>query len=131
MCAKAIRDGVIDAVIDHENGWIRSQELLDVYATDEPQQVTPFGWFGWLHMEMKDDRGTLFEPYPLLVKCCGVTAALTDVMSVADLFTHLLERRWFGDVVWSGNAIDVVRESFVQRWSPLKRGSSTSSVHGD
>lgn len=39
VCSKAIRDGVIDAVIDHDNGWIKSQELVDVYATDEPQQV--------------------------------------------------------------------------------------------
>lgn len=39
VCAKAIRDGVIDAVIDRENGWITSQDMVDVYATDEPQQV--------------------------------------------------------------------------------------------
>lgn len=39
VCAKAIRDGVIDAVIDHDEGWIRSQDVVDVYATDEPQQV--------------------------------------------------------------------------------------------
>lgn len=39
VCSKAVRDGVIDAVIDHENGWIQSQDVVDVYATDEPQQV--------------------------------------------------------------------------------------------
>ncbi len=39
VCAKAVRDGVIDAVIDHKNGWIQSQDVVDVYATDEPQQV--------------------------------------------------------------------------------------------
>ncbi|CAM9997712.1 unnamed protein product [Pylaiella littoralis] len=39
VCSKAIRDGVIDAVIDHENGWIQSQDVVDVYATDEPQQA--------------------------------------------------------------------------------------------
>ncbi|CAM9643856.1 unnamed protein product [Ascophyllum nodosum] len=39
VCAKAIRDGVIDAVIDHKNGWITSQDVVDVYATDEPQQA--------------------------------------------------------------------------------------------
>lgn len=43
VCAKAIRDGVIDAVIDHENGWIQSQDVVDVYATDEPQQVRVWG----------------------------------------------------------------------------------------
>ena len=44
VCSKAIRDGVIDAVIDHDKGWMQSQEVVDVYATDEPQQVG--GWSG-------------------------------------------------------------------------------------
>ncbi|CAM9589888.1 unnamed protein product [Ectocarpus sp. 4 AP-2014] len=39
VCSKAIRDGVIDAVIDHKNGWIQSRDVVDVYATDEPQQA--------------------------------------------------------------------------------------------
>lgn len=38
VCAKAIRDGVIDAVLDHENGWMQSNEVSNVYATDEPQR---------------------------------------------------------------------------------------------
>lgn len=39
VCAKAIRDGVIDAVIDHEQGWLTSKERTDVYATNEPQRA--------------------------------------------------------------------------------------------
>merc|ERR1712146_769583 len=39
VCAKAIRDGVIDAVLDHENGWMQSNEVSNVYATDEPQRA--------------------------------------------------------------------------------------------
>jgi len=39
VCAKAIRDGVIDAVIDHENGWMTSKELSNVYATNDPQRA--------------------------------------------------------------------------------------------
>ncbi|OQS02194.1 26S proteasome non-ATPase regulatory subunit 3 [Thraustotheca clavata] len=39
VCAKAIRDGVIDAVIDHKHGWMQSKETIDVYATTEPQQA--------------------------------------------------------------------------------------------
>eukprot|EP00620_Florenciella_sp_RCC1587_P014690 CAMPEP_0182573594 /NCGR_PEP_ID=MMETSP1324-20130603/20303_1 /TAXON_ID=236786 /ORGANISM="Florenciella sp., Strain RCC1587" /LENGTH=488 /DNA_ID=CAMNT_0024788725 /DNA_START=35 /DNA_END=1501 /DNA_ORIENTATION=- len=39
VCAKAIRDGVIDAVIDHENGWMTSKELTNVYATNDPQRA--------------------------------------------------------------------------------------------
>ncbi|CAI5734872.1 unnamed protein product [Peronospora destructor] len=37
VCAKAIRDGVIDAVIDHENGWLQLKETVNVYTTDDPQ----------------------------------------------------------------------------------------------
>lgn len=36
IVAKAIRDGVIDAVLDHENGFMKSKESGDVYATNEP-----------------------------------------------------------------------------------------------
>lgn len=39
VCAKAIRDGVIDATIDHENSWMTSNETVNVYATNEPQQA--------------------------------------------------------------------------------------------
>eukprot|EP01087_Luapelamoeba_hula_P014637 TRINITY_DN432_c0_g1_i1.p1 TRINITY_DN432_c0_g1~~TRINITY_DN432_c0_g1_i1.p1 ORF type:complete len:529 (-),score=86.24 TRINITY_DN432_c0_g1_i1:209-1762(-) len=36
IVAKAIRDGVIDATIDHEGGFIQSKENVDVYSTQEP-----------------------------------------------------------------------------------------------
>ncbi|KAI5480596.1 26S proteasome non-atpase regulatory subunit 3 [Pseudohyphozyma bogoriensis] len=39
IVAKAIRDGVIDAVVDHEKGFMMSKEAGDVYATNEPQQA--------------------------------------------------------------------------------------------
>lgn len=39
IVAKAIRDGVIEATIDHEKGFMQSKEVLDVYATQEPQEV--------------------------------------------------------------------------------------------
>ena len=31
------RDGGIEAVIDHEGGWMTSREVADVYSTEEPQ----------------------------------------------------------------------------------------------
>ena len=37
IAAKAIRDGVIDATIDHANGVLLSKESHDVYSTLEPQ----------------------------------------------------------------------------------------------
>ncbi|KAI9020509.1 proteasome regulatory subunit C-terminal-domain-containing protein [Hyaloraphidium curvatum] len=37
IVAKAIRDGVIDASIDHEKGYMKSRENVDVYSTNEPQ----------------------------------------------------------------------------------------------
>ncbi|ANB12458.1 proteasome regulatory particle lid subunit RPN3 [Sugiyamaella lignohabitans] len=39
VVAKAIRDGVIDATIDHEKGYMQSKEVLDIYSTTEPQNT--------------------------------------------------------------------------------------------
>jgi 26S proteasome regulatory subunit N3 len=39
IVAKAIRDGVIEAVIDHEKQELRSKVLEDVYTTNEPQSL--------------------------------------------------------------------------------------------
>ncbi len=39
IIGKAIRDGGIDAVLDHEQGWMRSRQVADVYATSEPQSA--------------------------------------------------------------------------------------------
>ncbi|KAJ3120862.1 26S proteasome non-ATPase regulatory subunit [Nowakowskiella sp. JEL0407] len=39
IVSKAIRDGVIDAVIDHEKGFMKSKEIADVYSTTEPQNA--------------------------------------------------------------------------------------------
>nr|AAW25532.1 SJCHGC06456 protein [Schistosoma japonicum] len=36
IVAKAIRDGVIDAVINHEKGFVTTNETLDLYSTCEP-----------------------------------------------------------------------------------------------
>ncbi|KAL8942714.1 MAG: hypothetical protein Q9211_001267 [Gyalolechia sp. 1 TL-2023] len=36
IVAKSIRDGVIEASLDHENAFMRSKEVGDVYATREP-----------------------------------------------------------------------------------------------
>lgn len=33
---QAIRDGVIEATIDHEKGYVQSKETSDVYKTREP-----------------------------------------------------------------------------------------------
>ncbi len=39
VVAKAIRDGVIEAVLDHDNQWMQSQETGDVYTTNDPQNI--------------------------------------------------------------------------------------------
>ena len=39
ILAKAIRDGGIEASIDHENGWMSCKDRVDVYATNEPQSA--------------------------------------------------------------------------------------------
>ncbi|XP_049773596.1 probable 26S proteasome non-ATPase regulatory subunit 3 [Schistocerca cancellata] len=37
IVAKAIRDGVIEATLDRERGYMRSKETTDIYCTREPQ----------------------------------------------------------------------------------------------
>ncbi len=39
IVAKAIWDGVIEATIDHSNGYLQTREVKDVYSTNEPQQA--------------------------------------------------------------------------------------------
>ncbi|KAL1961515.1 hypothetical protein VTN77DRAFT_1656 [Rasamsonia byssochlamydoides] len=39
IVAKAIRDGVIDATIDHEKGYMQSKEVGDIYLTSEPSEA--------------------------------------------------------------------------------------------
>lgn len=39
VVAKAVRDGVIDATIDHEKRYIQSHDMVDVYATVEPSEA--------------------------------------------------------------------------------------------
>ncbi|KAK2086701.1 26S proteasome non-ATPase regulatory subunit 3 [Saguinus oedipus] len=36
IVAKAIRDGVIEASINHEKGYVQSKEMIDIYSTQEP-----------------------------------------------------------------------------------------------
>lgn len=39
IVAKAIRDGVIEATLDREHGFMKSKEMGDVYATREPTEA--------------------------------------------------------------------------------------------
>ena len=39
IVAKAIRDGVIEATIDHEKGYMQTKQAGDVYATREPAEA--------------------------------------------------------------------------------------------
>lgn len=39
IVGKAIRDGVIEASLDHERGFMKSKDVGDIYATQEPGEV--------------------------------------------------------------------------------------------
>ncbi|CAD6587891.1 MAG: 26S proteasome non-ATPase regulatory subunit [Cyphobasidiales sp. Tagirdzhanova-0007] len=39
VCAKAIRDGVIEASLEHEKGFMKSKDVINIYATNEPQKA--------------------------------------------------------------------------------------------
>ena len=36
---QAIRDGVIEATINHEQGYVQSREIVDIYTTREPMNA--------------------------------------------------------------------------------------------
>ncbi|KAG7924315.1 hypothetical protein KL905_000469 [Ogataea polymorpha] len=38
IVAKAIKDGVVDATIDHKDGYMQSNEILNIYSTKAPQE---------------------------------------------------------------------------------------------
>ncbi|KAG7746256.1 hypothetical protein KL912_004516 [Ogataea haglerorum] len=38
IVAKAIKDGVVDATIDHKDGYMQSNEMLNIYSTKAPQE---------------------------------------------------------------------------------------------
>jgi 26S proteasome regulatory subunit N3 len=39
VVAKAVHDGVLDATIHHEEGYVQSHDLVNVYATKEPAEA--------------------------------------------------------------------------------------------
>jgi len=39
IVAKAIRDGIIDATIDHDGAFIQSNDTIDIYSTNEPAEA--------------------------------------------------------------------------------------------
>ena len=39
MLSLSFSDGVIEAHVDHELGWLVSTEAADIYATEEPQNA--------------------------------------------------------------------------------------------
>jgi hypothetical protein len=40
LVLQAIRDGVIEASLDHENGWMQSKDTSDIYATRQDHTHT-------------------------------------------------------------------------------------------
>ena len=35
----SLSDGIIEATLDHENGYLSSNDVVDVYSTEEPQKA--------------------------------------------------------------------------------------------
>nr|ABR16257.1 unknown [Picea sitchensis] len=62
IVAKAIRDGAIDATIDHANGWMLSKETGDVYSTNEPQLAFNSRIAFCLNMHNEAVRALRFPP---------------------------------------------------------------------
>ncbi|KAF3796497.1 putative 26S proteasome non-ATPase regulatory subunit 3 [Nymphaea thermarum] len=62
IVAKAIRDGAIDATIDHGNGYMLSKETGDVYSTNEPQLAFHTRIAFCLNMHNEAVRALRFPP---------------------------------------------------------------------
>ncbi|KAK6916735.1 26S proteasome regulatory subunit, C-terminal [Dillenia turbinata] len=62
IVAKAIRDGAIDATLDHANGWMVSKEIGDIYSTNEPQLAFNSRIAFCLNMHNEAVRALQFPP---------------------------------------------------------------------
>ncbi|CAH9079242.1 unnamed protein product [Cuscuta epithymum] len=62
IVAKAIRDGAIDATLDHTNGYMVSKETGDVYSTNEPQMAFNSRISFCLNMHNEAVRALRFPP---------------------------------------------------------------------
>lgn len=62
IVAKAIRDGAIDATLDHANGWMLSKETGDIYSTTEPQAAFDFRIAFCLNMHNEAIRALRYPP---------------------------------------------------------------------
>ncbi|CAN7059071.1 unnamed protein product [Brassica oleracea var. botrytis] len=62
IVAKAIRDGAIDATIDHRNGYMVSKETGDIYSTNEPQTAFNSRIAFCLNMHNEAVRALRFPP---------------------------------------------------------------------
>lgn len=62
ICAKAIRDGGIDAVLDHDGGFLATRELTDLYSTNEPQNAFHARIAFCLNLHNEAVKAMRFEP---------------------------------------------------------------------
>jgi len=62
IVAKAIRDGVIDATVDHQAGSLRSKENIDVYSTQEPLEAFNMRTNFCLKMHNEAVKGMRYPP---------------------------------------------------------------------
>ncbi|KAK6240730.1 Proteasome component (PCI) domain - like 4 [Theobroma cacao] len=62
IVAKAIRDGAIDATLDHANGCMLSKETGDIYSTNEPQMAFNSRIAFCLNMHNEAVRALRFPP---------------------------------------------------------------------
>lgn len=87
MVSRAIRDGVIEATINHEEGFIETSELLNVYATNQPQQFFDerIKFVNQLHdecvtaMRYPEDNTKKDKKSPMLVDQLEETIDLSDL----------------------------------------------------
>ncbi len=63
LVPQAIRDGVIEASLDHENGWMQSKDTSDIYATrqDHTHTASPSRSCNTITLVLKESFNTFSE----------------------------------------------------------------------
>ncbi len=70
IVGKAIRDDVIEATLDHEDGYMKSKDVGDIYATREPGDA--------FHDRIRACLALHDESVKVCLRCCAVCISVTD-----------------------------------------------------
>jgi len=80
IVAKAIRDGGVDAVLDHANSWMLSKDVANIYATAEPAAAfhERVAFCLDIHNEVRSSLAAPANMPVFSVSCAYISACFVD-----------------------------------------------------